>query len=447
MTHRSANIFCLTDSEGRLLSPAVQATVLAKYSRSPLSAQELLAQLTEEEADKFQSKWVVGYGHDSVAELATIPICLEGVSIIASKILESWPRAAYSEKSTRYQIFSKDSFVTPPGAPDTMKQFAGRFYEAYAALNVRMIRKIAELVGDDPENPKTTTKARAFDNVRYLLPAGTGTNVAAAMNLRDVRDMITTLRGHTNSEFKAIGEGVYTAAMRMAPALIKYTEPDTFSLPVKSLGAINSAFSYEHPQPCVNIYNSECISDPQMEMSIFKAAVQDRHTMNWETFNQHMLSRPSHAGVPDIFKTIKISFEIIMDYGAFRDLQRHRRCDQFTEPFRSDYGYVVPEDIVGTDLEPDYRSAMESLSSYQDERVVHDPDWFQYMIPLGYLHRSIFQMDLKELYYITELRTKPQGHISYRRIAYEIYLLAQQRFPELMQWCRVVKPESVGLHT
>ena len=136
----------------------------------------------------------------------------------------------------------------------------------------------------------------------------------------------------------------------------------------------------------------------------------------------------------------------MMDYGAFRDLQRHRRCEQFVEPLCIDYGFVVPDDIIGTDLEGEYREAMSSILAYEDDSVIYDQDLFQYMIPLGYLHRSIFQMDLKELYYIIELRTKPQGHISYRRIAYQMYELAMTRFPQLMQWCRAIRPDFIGEH-
>jgi hypothetical protein len=92
MSDTKTEVFCLTASDGRLLPPAVQATVLAKYSRSPLSAKQIVAQLTPEDADKFQEKWVIGYNHSSVAELAVVPLCFEGVSIVASKFLESFQR-------------------------------------------------------------------------------------------------------------------------------------------------------------------------------------------------------------------------------------------------------------------------------------------------------------------------------------------------------------------
>ena len=441
---KPAEVFCLVGKNGELLSPASQATILAKYSRSPLSAKVLVDQITEDEADKFQEKWVVNFGHNSVAELASLPICFEGISIIASKYIESWQRGGYSEKSTRYQEFSRDSFITPPGAPATMMAFASRFYDAYESLMPKVVKRIAGIVGDDPENPKRTTVARAFDNVRYLLPAGTGTSVGANLFLRDIRGMISGLKGHTNPEFKMLGEQLETAATSLAPALIRHTEPDFFQLPIKNLVPKFSTSGFS--EPYVEIYRSHMMPNPETEQQEFEKLLLERHGMDLSTFSGLMNSRPQYSEVPDIFKTIKISFDIMMDYGAFRDLQRHRRCEQFVEPLCTDYGFVVPDDIIGTDLESEYREAMSSILAYEDDSVIYDQDLFQYMIPLGYLHRSIFQMDLKELYYIIELRTKPQGHISYRRIAYQIYELASARFPQLMQWCRAIRPDFIGEH-
>jgi thymidylate synthase ThyX len=88
---------------------------------------------------------------------------------------------------------------------------------------------------------------------------------------------------------------------------------------------------------------------------------------------------------------------------------------------------------------------MDMATLYDDSSAV-DPEYYQYVVPMGYLHRSIFSMDLRELYYIVELRTKPQGHISYRRIAYQMFEEANRVYPELMKWCKAVSPTSIGEH-
>ena len=337
-----SDVFCLTDKNGNLLQPAVQATALAKYSRSPESARDLVSRLTPEEADKFQEKWVVSFGHNSVAELATLPLCLEKISIVASKFFESWQRAGYSEKSTRYQVFSRDSFVTPPGAPPEMVQVAAKLYDAYDALYGRMVQRCAKLMGkDDINDPKV--KARAFDNLRYLLPAGTGTNVAIVANMRDFRGMITAARGHTNPEIVELGNKIYDAVASVAPTLVKHTEPDSFELPIVSLVSLRSPAKhmYSSDEYLVSLYNEHLMPNPDRVLTDFRYTLLDEYKTNWDVFCKHMESRPEHRGVPKIFRRVRIAFNVRMDYGAFRDLQRHRRCEQYVEPLSTSYGYMI----------------------------------------------------------------------------------------------------------
>lgn len=439
------SIFCLTGQDGKLLEPAVQATVLAKYSRSPLSAKEILSSMTLDEADKFNDKWVIGYGHSSVAELASVPICIEGLSIIASKVIETVQRGAFSEKSTRYQRFSGESFVTPPGGSSTMKTFASHLYETYDKLHDPMVKRCAILMGKDPADSKSidkTVRARAFDNLRYLLPAGTGTNVACVLNFRDARDLVSLLLGHPNSELQEIGKNVLSAISEVCPVLMRHATPNTFELRVESLGHVpDTQFNPKSPDWYVELVSDW--ADYQKLEELFIQTVQTRYGMDWESFTKHMETRPEHLGAPEIFKTIPISFDIMMDYGAFRDLQRHRRCEQFVEPLTTQYGYVIPDDIAGSELESEYVLAMDSVSTYSGET---DANLLQYVIPLGYLHRSRFQMTLQELYYIVELRTRPHGHMSYRRVAYRMFELAESRYPRLMKWCRAHAPTSHGEH-
>ena len=436
-------VFCLTGPDGRLLPPAVQATVLAKYSRSPLSARVIVSQLTPEDADKFQEKWVIDFNHSSVAELAIVPICFEGVSIVASKFLESFQRPGYSEKSTRYQVFSRDSFITPPGAPATMQKFAARFYDAYEGLYPKVLKRVAELTGKSEED--RTVKARTFDNVRYLLPAGTGTNLAWVGFARDARYMISAARGHRNPEIRMLGDMAAAAIAEMTPVFVKKADADSFEPPIQGLGHLSPKFDISNPDWYVDLHRKHLLPDSQLVQKSFEATIAERHGMSWSAWSKWMEGRGARA-VPKVFRTFRMSFDIMMDYGAFRDLQRHRRCEQYPEFLHPNYGFLVPDDIAGTELEPEYRSAMESVHAYEDDTVVHDPDMMQYMVPLGYLHRSIFDMDAQEIYYVTELRTQPQGHISYRRVAYEIFRIAQARQPDMFQWCRAIKPDAIGEH-
>jgi thymidylate synthase ThyX len=431
-------VYALKDNKDRFLHPSVQATILAKYSRSPESARTLVDEISEEEADLFHEKWVINYGHSSVAELATIPLCFEGVSMVASKFIESFQRAGYSEKSTRYQHFTSDSFVLPPGAPDSARKFCKRFYDAYEALRPEITKLSLQKFGlEDTEKNRNLAKvkARTFDVLRYLLPAGTGTNLAAVMNLRDVRYMVSLGRASSNPEIRNIAEAAFLAASKECPGLLKEATPDFFELPIKTVTLAERIAT----APGVEILDY----DPEATRKIVDLA-QTFYGLNWEEFSEHMATR-KQSQIPSVFKNATISFVVTMDYGAYRDLQRHRRCEQFAEPLTPWIGYDVPDDIIGTQAEIEYRRVMDSATNF-DEEMSNDPTLIQYIVPMGYLHRSIFRMDIKELYYMAELRTKPQGHISYRRIAYQMFEKANRVLPELMKWCKVTKPDEIGAH-
>ncbi|MGH6878645.1 MAG: FAD-dependent thymidylate synthase, partial [Rhizomicrobium sp.] len=231
----------------------------------------------------------------------------------------------------------------------------------------------------------------------------------------------------------------------VCPVFIKDADPDSFELPIRGLGSLSPKFDIQNPDWYVDFYRKHLLPDPQLTQKSFEVTVADMHGMSWSAFCKHMESRGKRA-VPKIFRTVRMSFDIMMDYGAFRDLQRHRRCEQYVEPLHPNYGYLVPDDIAGSELEAEYRAAMVAIQAYEEDEVVHNSDLLQYMVPLGYLHRSMFEMDGQEIYYVTELRTQPQGHISYRRIAYEIFRLSSLRNPDLFQWCRALKPDSIGEH-
>ncbi len=439
------DIFCLTDIDGNLLAPSVQSTVLAKYSRSALSARDIVKTLTPEEADKFQDKWFVTWGHSSVAELSTIPICFEGVSIIASKFIEKYQRPGYSEKSTRYQDFSSSkSFVVPPGAPDTLLRFVDRFYSAYKRLQPRVFEICAKKTGKDINDPKTKNdkilQARVFDNLRYLLPAGTGTSLGMCANGRDIRYLIRDAISSKNPEIILIGQKTLEAVKNICPPFVNNIKVDNFEPDIYFINSSNPMDLNGNSR--VNLIDNGSNFE-EIEKN-FKKLVEQYYRMNWEQFSNLMDSRGDRP-VPKIFRKIRLSFDVIMDYGAYRDLQRHRRCEQFPEVFSTVYGYEVPDDIIGTDVESDYRRVMDSAVDYVDT-TINSPELNQYHIPLGYLHRTIFDLDLEELYYLVELRTRPQGHISYRRKAYEMFQKANDVLPSLMKWCRAVNPIEIGDH-
>ena len=438
------------DENGNPLHPAVQATALAKYSRSPLSIREILATLTPEEADKFQDKWTNAYGHSSVEELCSIPVCFEGVSIIASKVLESFQRAGYSEKSTRYQEFSKDSFVknikTFTHIKHSLNEEVEFLYDAYQRLGRALTPLVRQkMFGSSAtlsQKEESALKARVFDNVRYLLPAGTCTNVGAVANGRDIKYMCRTLLSHPLAELRDIGIKFVEQLRSFNPVLVSSIDTQ----PAINQFASIKDIGFDLGMNDWRVYMCNCSDNVIPRLS---RLLSSHYGIELPVFLE-MLKNRDKTPVPSVLRRFRADFYIQMDYGAYRDLQRHRRCEQYSEILSAKNGYLVPDDILGTELEKDYLETMnEARNNYFNcaEAHLYSEEELQYIVPLGYLHRSIFSMDLEELFYIVELRTKPQGHISYRRVAYRMYEQAYRAWPELMKCCQAVRPTEIGLHT
>lgn len=442
---KKSDVFVLSDSTGKILSPALQATVLAKYSRSPLSAREVIETLTEEESSKFNEKWFVEYNHSSVGELATLALCFENVSMVASKFLESFQRAAYSEKSTRYQKFNSESFVLPPGCPETMSAFSRKFYDAYESLYPKVVQHLCKKLNRAEDR---LIRARAFDNVRYLLPAGTGTNLGMVINARDFRHFVNQALGHRNPEIRMLGEQARQAVEKVYPVYVKHVKADSFEPNFKYVeSSAEDSTSLTIQGPRVSLHRPTSWLRPEQSKKYFWDMVSNGYGMSKETFNAHMNQRKGR-GVPRIFREIPIKLDVIMDYGAYRDLQRHRRMEIFAEPLSTVYGYEIPDDIKeNPSLRDEYCNAMQCVHTYADSDIVNDTELHQYVIPMGFYHRSIMSMDLAQLYYITELRTKPQGHISYRRIAWSMVEAGKNAYGDLMSWCQAQPPNEIGDHT
>ncbi len=134
-------------------------------------------------------------------------------------------------------------------------------------------------------------------------------------------------------------------------------------------------------------------------------------------------------------------FDILMDIGGFRDMHRHRRCVQIMQGFTPRHGYEMPPEIEAAGARPGYEAAMKNAALAADQIARRPGDETlensQYLIPLGYRKRTLFKMDFAEVVYISELRTGPAGHMSYRSVAYAMYEAVARKFPALANYFRV----------
>ena len=130
-----------------------------------------------------------------------------------------------------------------------------------------------------------------------------------------------------------------------------------------------------------------------------------------------------------------------MDIGGFRDMHRHRRCIQIEQEFTTQHGYDVPAELQPAGARDSYTQAMDqaaqAVQKLAHASAAEAAENSQYLIPLGFRKRTLFKMDFAEAVYISELRTGPAGHFSYRSVAYAMYEEVKKKHPALAQYLRV----------
>ena len=157
-----------------------------------------------------------------------------------------------------------------------------------------------------------------------------------------------------------------------------------------------------------------------------KEAIVDSYLGKMKTFDSPMRE----------LEHINFTFDLIIDYGAFRDLQRHRICTQTNQLFSSDLGYDIPKDIInsGKLCEEKFIAAMERAKQVYEKVRVKYPVQAQYILPIGFRKRYLLTMNLREIYHLIKIRTTPLAHESYRRVAYQIYEIMKSKYPLLSKY-------------
>lgn len=474
----------------RGLPEEVVAVLFAYYSRSQGSLRESLLRLlregdlalapgiqgetgleaASEKARQFHEKWVVGYGHASVAEHAVAHIAVEDVSILVSKVIEDCRLASYTEKSTRYVPFPRAAY-TPAELPSPLDRlYDTTLRELFDAYEVLLQRLTAHMQGVlDRSQFRTEAgwlngcRAQACDALRGLLPAAAVTNLGITANARTLEGMISKLLSHPLPEAQAVGRQIRDQAQLVIPTLIKYARPSEYR--IETLSAMDAAVR-ELIGPAGNVEEDSnrvrLVAQPDGSLPRLAAAIlYDAAHLPYE----ELLERVNGAGEEKQKRVIEeylarrrrygsdahgytdpplrglehlsYTFEIVVDYGAYRDIQRHRMATQADQLLTCSHGYEVPQPVVSSGCEAQYHSAMGVAAEAWKRLESHSPHLAQYVIPLAYRKRMLITWNLRELHHFITLRSARQGHASYRAIAQAVYNELAKRQPFLAGFIRV----------
>ncbi len=351
--------------------------------------------------------------------------------------------------------------------------------------------KPAEMKQDAYER---TLKARAFDLSRYLLPMATNTSLGQIVSARTLENQVSRLLSSPHAEVRKLGELLKKAAreaaynvnhaaaervlheveqrsseladdvrsvllreVHAAPTLMKYAEPNAYEqqsrrelsgAAAELLGGLRI-----DPAPLVDLLEDEPLEVELATTLLYqcshysyrqiRSVVESMTAVRRaEIIDLGLRHRGRHDEIARPYSSGQgLRFDILMDIGAFRDMHRHRRCVQILQDYTTLHGYDRPEDIDDASLAPRYDAAMQrardTATRVAARSVAEAAEQSQYVIPLSYRKRALFKMDFAEALYISELRTGPAGHFSYRNVAYAMYEAVAARYQELAKHFRV----------
>jgi len=425
--------------------------------------------LASEKARAFHEKWVVGYGHASVAEHAVVHLAIEDVSIVASKVIEDLRLASYTEKSTRYVVFDRKSFVAPPElegeALERYRSNGERLFSAYLELIPKVTEVLrakspkAEGVSDGAYN--AAIRAQACDLLRGLLPAGTRTNLGLTANARALEMLLTKMLSHPLAEVQRVGAAMHRASLHVAPTLVKYAAPSDYRRAMPDAVGEELRRVYTPPsegatatmvitQPVRLVrYDKDALervalalcyegSDPRAHSAGLLEGLRQATAPELEAIVKSALAkRGPYDTAPRAFEASTMTFELMLDYGAYRDMQRHRMLSPSTQRLTCRLGFDAPHELMDMGFGELYSEALLAAHDAWQKLEQAHPLAAQYAVPLGYRIRTLWTLNLRELFHVIELRSAKQGHPSYRRIAQGLYRAAGSVLPWLRELIRV----------
>jgi thymidylate synthase ThyX len=337
-----------------------------------------------------------------------------------------------------------------------------------------------------------TLKARAFDVARYLLPLAANTSLGQIVNARTLETQVSRLLTDDHEEVRQLGEKLRAAAsgaawnvhgealaqlhteiarldpalgaaaeplltreVKVSPTLVKYAAENDYQKKTRSaLQQAAEEWMSRMPiddAPVVDLVERSESLEVEIAATLLYSAshysfrqVRDRvvelsPAQVAEIIEFGMQHRGRHDELLREFSAGQsLRFDILMDIGGFRDMHRHRKCTQIIQGFTALHGYEDPEGLAEAGLNAEYRQAMDSAhAAFRELSTQSGEANARYVLPLGTRCRSLFKMDFAEALYISELRSAPQGHFSYRRVAWEMYEAVQKQHPGLAKYFRV----------
>jgi len=468
-------VFALTN-----LPELVKAALFARYSRSPKSLRRLFldefldqvgagaaSTVGAQRAERLFERVFLEYGDDSVAQLAGVHVACEGVSNVATKLLEWGRLMSYLEQSTRYIPYTDRPGgqwrYLVPAELENRGELAARYrnvldqaFATYAGAMAPLKSYLERVNPRDPAVPEAAharaLHARALDLLRGLLPAATRSNVGVFGSAQAYELLVLRLRAHPLAEARELAEAILTELRAVVPAFMDrvdrldrgvewtgYLRDTHTSTEALARSLAGSLAVEDRPEVTLTDF------DPEGEVKVVAAALYASSRLPDDQLLALARSMPAAARAAVLaayvgerrnrrhkpgraFERTSYRFDVLSDYGAFRDLQRHRLLTLEWQQLSTAHGYSLHEDVVEAGLATAWRGVMEGCAALHAELVEAGlPAVAPYAVPMAFRIRFSMQMNAREAMHVLELRTAPHGHPSYRRVCQAMHRLIAER--------------------
>jgi thymidylate synthase ThyX len=465
------------------LPEVVKGALFARYSRSPKSLRRLFldefvgdldisgdhsvdATVGLHRAEELYERVFLEYGDDSVAQLGGVHLACEQASNVLTKVLEWGRLMSYLEQSTRYiaydaRLGGRYRFYRDPAVLSSRlgARYVGdmdRMFDCYSALVVKATEHVRATVARQPGDSdfvyRQATRAKALDATRGILPAASLSNLGIYGSGQAFEALLLRMRSHPLPEARSYAELMLTEMRKVIPSFLRRVDVADrggrwseylAATRIDTAQVVQSLFGdvAVEQAPAVQLVDF----DPDGEDKVL-AAICYSHTDLPEAQIMKRVERLSHdervallaAYVGDrsanrrhkpgrAFERTSYRFDVLSDYGAFRDLQRHRLLTIEWQPLTPHHGYARPELIDAAGLTEEFDQAMDRSAELYDEMAEEFPVQAQYAVSMAYRVRYVMQFNAREAVHLLELRSGPQGHPAYRRIALTMHrLIAEQ---------------------
>jgi len=443
----------------RALSPETIAVAFAKTSRSPESFRDIAAELSDEKSAQFHEKWVVGYGHASVAEHAVLHIAFENVSRLAIESIESNRLASYTEKSTRYQRWGLDDFTIPSELKDhplhdefveTVHLLFKTYAESLDPVRNLIFERFPRRENEKDEAWDRRVRSKYVDVCRFILPAASLANVGMTANARVLENMIRKMLSNELAEVREIGAKVKEVSKAETPTLVKYADAVPYLVETnKEIGELETrGLENEDGKWCNLIDYDQDGEKKVLAAALYRfgemayadslAYVKNLGELELEKLAEALLARLGKFDIPlRELEYCTYTFDLVMDQGAYAEFKRHRMMTQTPQKLTTRLGYATPRLITEAGFKSEYEAAMESASQMFEKLYQFNPAVAQYIVPNGFNRRVLAQFNMREAFAFCQLRSAANAHFSIRRVAQRMYEEMARVHPRLTKYMKL----------